>query len=174
MIRSARTRMVAEVNDYLQGWSGYYGYCQTPSVLAQCDRWIRRRLRAVYWAQWKTRQRRFKQLRGLGLQERQAGWMVSRPWGTWRLSGLRWMGWALPPSHFDGVGLIRLADPKRGGDLLDRIQRVRQNMASEIGILMPKVRIRDNMRLEQNQYRMKIADMPGIFHGLSMKRDREI
>ena len=58
-----------------------------------------------------------------------------------------------------GVGLIRLADPKRGGDLLDRIQRVRQNMASEIGILMPKVRIRDNMRLEQNQYRMKIADM---------------
>ena len=58
-----------------------------------------------------------------------------------------------------GVGLIRLADPKRGGDLLERIQRVRQNMASEVGILMPKVRIRDNMRLEQNQYRIKIADM---------------
>src|SRR6185369_15297616 len=56
-----------------------------------------------------------------------------------------------------GVGLIRLADPKRGGDLLDRIQRVRQNVASDIGIIMPKVRIRDNMRLEPNQYRAKIA-----------------
>jgi flagellar biosynthesis protein FlhA len=59
-----------------------------------------------------------------------------------------------------GVGLIRLADPNRGGDLLDRVQRVRQNIAGEIGILMPKVRIRDNMRLEPNHYRIKIADMP--------------
>jgi flagellar biosynthesis protein FlhA len=58
-----------------------------------------------------------------------------------------------------GVGLIKLADPKRGGDLLDRIQRVRQNIAAEMGIIMPKVRIRDNMRLEQNQYRIKIADV---------------
>jgi flagellar biosynthesis protein FlhA len=61
-----------------------------------------------------------------------------------------------------GVGLIRLADPKRGGDLLERIQRVRQNIASEMGILMPKVRIRDNLRLETNQYRIKIADMPVV------------
>jgi flagellar biosynthesis protein FlhA len=59
-----------------------------------------------------------------------------------------------------GVGLIRLADPKRGGDLLERIQRVRQSVAAEIGIIMPKVRIRDNMRLEPNEYRVKIADMP--------------
>ena len=59
-----------------------------------------------------------------------------------------------------GVGLIRLADPNRGGDLLERVQRVRQNIASEVGILMPKVRIRDNMRLEPNQYQIKIADMP--------------
>jgi len=58
-----------------------------------------------------------------------------------------------------GVGLIRLADPNRGGDLLDRVQRVRQSIAGEIGILMPKVRIRDNMRLHANQYRIKIADI---------------
>jgi flagellar biosynthesis protein FlhA len=57
-----------------------------------------------------------------------------------------------------GVGLIRLADPKRGGDVLERVQRVRQNVAAEIGIIMPKVRIRDNVRLDQNQYRIKIAD----------------
>jgi flagellar biosynthesis protein FlhA len=59
-----------------------------------------------------------------------------------------------------GVGLIRLADPKRGGDLLERIQKVRQSVAAEIGIIMPKVRIRDNMRLDPNEYRIKIADMP--------------
>ena len=59
-----------------------------------------------------------------------------------------------------GVGLIRLADPKRGGDLLERIGRVRQSVASEIGLIMPKVRIRDNMRLQPNEYKIKIADMP--------------
>ncbi len=59
-----------------------------------------------------------------------------------------------------GVGLVRLADPKRGGNLLDRIQHVRQNVATEIGIVMPKVRIRDNLRLEQTEYRIKIADIP--------------
>jgi flagellar biosynthesis protein FlhA len=66
-----------------------------------------------------------------------------------------------------GVALIRLADPQRGGDLLERIQRVRQQVAADIGIILPKVRIRDNMRLDQNQYRIKIADVPvadGVVH----------
>ncbi len=68
---------------------------------------------------------------------------------------------AIDPMEIElGVGLIRLADPNRGGDLLDRVGRVRNNVAAEIGLVMPKVRIRDNMRLEQNDYRIKIADMP--------------
>lgn len=57
-----------------------------------------------------------------------------------------------------GIGLIRLADPKRGGDLLPRITGVRQAVASEIGIVLPKVRIRDNMRLGENNYRLRIAN----------------
>ena len=58
-----------------------------------------------------------------------------------------------------GVGLIKLADPNRGGDLLDRIHRIRQNVAADIGIILPKVRIRDNFQLDQHQYRIKIAGM---------------
>jgi flagellar biosynthesis protein FlhA len=57
-----------------------------------------------------------------------------------------------------GVDLIRLADPARGGDLLPRITGVRQSVAGEIGIVLPKVRIRDNMQLDENQYRIKIAN----------------
>ena len=58
-----------------------------------------------------------------------------------------------------GVGLIKLADPKRGGDLLERIQRIRQNVAAEIGMILPKVRIRDSFQLDQQEYRLKIAGM---------------
>ncbi|MGD9127279.1 MAG: flagellar biosynthesis protein FlhA [Planctomycetia bacterium] len=65
------------------------------------------------------------------------------------------------PMEFEiGVGLIKLADPKRGGDLLERIQAVRQNVAADLGIILPKIRIRDNFQLEQNQYRIKIGGMP--------------
>lgn len=68
---------------------------------------------------------------------------------------------AVDPMEIEvGVGLIRLADPKRGGDLLERIHRVRQTMAADIGIIMPKVRIRDNFRLEQHQYRIRIGGLP--------------
>jgi flagellar biosynthesis protein FlhA len=58
-----------------------------------------------------------------------------------------------------GLGLLRLADPKRQGDLLARVQRVRQQVATELGILMPKVRIRDNLQLDQFEYRIRICDV---------------
>ena len=58
------------------------------------------------------------------------------------------------------VDLIKLADPNRGGDLLPRITGVRQAVASEIGIVLPKVRIRDLVSLGENQYRIKIANNP--------------
>jgi len=59
-----------------------------------------------------------------------------------------------------GVGLIRLADPSSGGDLLDRVTRIRHKVAQELGIILPKVRIRDNIRLDQRQYQIKIRDVP--------------
>lgn len=59
-----------------------------------------------------------------------------------------------------GVGLIRLADPASGGDLLDRVTRIRHKVAQELGIILPKVRIRDNIRLPQRNYQIKIRDVP--------------
>jgi len=59
-----------------------------------------------------------------------------------------------------GVGLIPLADPARGGDILDRIHRLRKEVASEIGIVFPTVRIRDSMIIDPTHYRIKIAGQP--------------
>ena len=59
-----------------------------------------------------------------------------------------------------GVGLIRLADPGSGGDLLDRVTRIRHKIAQDLGMILPKVRIRDNIRLDQRQYQIKIRDVP--------------
>ncbi len=57
-----------------------------------------------------------------------------------------------------GYGLIALADPKQGGDLLTRIQVIRQQMATKMGFIVPVVRIVDNMRLRPNEYRIKMRE----------------
>ena len=46
-------QIVKKLSVYLIGWRGYFGFCQTPSVLRELDEWIRRRLRAIAWKQWK-------------------------------------------------------------------------------------------------------------------------
>lgn len=55
-----------------------------------------------------------------------------------------------------GYGLIPLADAKQGGDLLDRIVMIRRQLALELGLIVPVVRIRDNIQLQPNEYRIKI------------------
>ncbi len=56
-----------------------------------------------------------------------------------------------------GAGLLPLADPRRGGDLMDRISSVRAILASEMGILLPKVRMKDRLNLPENVYEIQIA-----------------
>ena len=57
-----------------------------------------------------------------------------------------------------GIDLLRFADESRGGKLLPQITRVRETVAADIGIVLPRVRIRDNMDLGVNEYRIKISD----------------
>ena len=55
-----------------------------------------------------------------------------------------------------GYGLIPIVDPAQGGDLLDRISSLRRQLATEMGIVVPPVRIRDNVELEANAYVVKL------------------
>ena len=55
-----------------------------------------------------------------------------------------------------GYGVVGLVDAGRGGDLLERIAGIRRHLAVELGLVMPSVRIRDNMQLDPNEYRLKI------------------
>ena len=55
-----------------------------------------------------------------------------------------------------GYGLVRLVDVASGGDLLDRVAMIRRQLAAELGLVMPPVRIRDNMQLSADCYTIKI------------------
>ena len=54
---SIKTTM-EELASYMRGWRGYFGFCETPEVLIALTRWVRLRLRAALWRQWKTPRRR--------------------------------------------------------------------------------------------------------------------
>lgn len=55
-----------------------------------------------------------------------------------------------------GYGIIPLADANQGGDLFDRLVMIRRQVAMELGIIVPMIRLRDNIQLEPNQYIIKI------------------
>jgi flagellar biosynthesis protein FlhA len=59
-----------------------------------------------------------------------------------------------------GYGLVCLADTRKGGDLLERVTGVRKTFAQEMGMIIPPIRLRDNLQLEANQYRFLLKGMP--------------
>jgi flagellar biosynthesis protein FlhA len=64
---------------------------------------------------------------------------------------------SVDPIEFEfGYGLIPLVDASQGGDLLDRVVMIRRQLALELGLVIPVVRIRDNIQLQPNEYRIKI------------------
>jgi RNA-directed DNA polymerase len=100
--------MVEQLGRYLTGWRGYFGFCQTPSVLQRLDRWLRRRLRSVVWKQWKYTRVRFAELRKRGLSKDLAAQTAGSAHGPWRLSNSPALAIALPNAFFVSLGLPSL------------------------------------------------------------------
>jgi RNA-directed DNA polymerase len=101
-------RMVAELSSYLRGWGGYFGFCQTPSVLRNLNSWLHRRLRCVQWKQWKRGPRRFAELVRRGVSRRSAAVTAGAAHGPWRVSRCPALQQALPDAFWDRLGLSRL------------------------------------------------------------------
>jgi RNA-directed DNA polymerase len=100
-------RMVAELSTYLRGWIGYFGHCQTPSVLRNLDSWTRRRLRAVAWKQWKRGRTRYAELRRRGLARDQAARAACLR-SSWRAGAAPAVNAALPNALWTRLGLPTL------------------------------------------------------------------
>ena len=96
---------------YLRGWRGYFGFCETPSVLRDLDSWIGHRLRSLVWKQWKRGRRRFAELVRRGVGRALAAQTAGSPHGPWRLARSPALHIALPTAHFAALGLPRLHVP---------------------------------------------------------------
>ena len=103
-------QIVKELAVYLIGWRGYFGFCQTPSVLRKLDEWLRRRLRAIAWKQWKHGRARFAELRRRGVGRDLAAQTAGSPHGPWRLSNSPALSLSLPSAYFRLLGLTSVAE----------------------------------------------------------------
>jgi len=101
-------RMAADLSRYLRGWIGYFGKCQTPSVLQSLEEWTRRRLRSAIWKQWKRGSVRFAELRKRGVGKDLAAQTAGSAHGPWRLACSPALSIALPNAYFDSLGVPRL------------------------------------------------------------------
>jgi RNA-directed DNA polymerase len=97
--------MVKQLAVYLCGWREYFVFCQTPSILQRLEEWVRRRLRAKVWKQWKRSKRRFAELRKRGVDRRQAAQTAGSAHGQWRLANSPALKMALPNAYFNSLGL---------------------------------------------------------------------
>jgi RNA-directed DNA polymerase len=101
-------KMAEELGRYLRGWIGYFGRCQTPSVLQGLEAWTRRRLRSVIWKQWKLGSVRFAELRKRGVSKDLAAQTAGSAHGPWRLANSPALSFALPNAYFDSLGIPKL------------------------------------------------------------------
>jgi RNA-directed DNA polymerase len=100
-------KIVEDLSRYLIGWRGYFGFCETPSVLRALDQWIRRRLRSVVWKQWKRGRTRFAELRRRGVNYDLAAQTAGSAHGPWRISNSPALAIALSNDDFHRT--LRLA-----------------------------------------------------------------
>src|SRR5246500_1177056 len=107
---SIKTTM-EELATYMRGWRGYFGFCQTPEVLIALTRWVRLRLRAALWRQWKTPRRRRTALIALGVSGELRDTAGSGR-GPWHIARSKALSVGLSNAHFKSLGLLSLVEAR--------------------------------------------------------------
>ena len=99
---------IEELAPYMRGWRTYFGFCETPVVLEYLTRWVRLRLRAALWRQWKTPRRRRAALLALGVRPRLACNTAVSGRGPWYLARAKALSVGLSNAYFKSLGLPSL------------------------------------------------------------------
>ena len=99
---------IEELAPYMRGWRSYFGFCETPEVLIGLTRWVRLRLRAALWRQWKTPRRRRAALLELGVRPRLASNTAGSGLGPWYLAKAKALSVGLSNAYFKSLGLPSL------------------------------------------------------------------
>jgi len=98
----------AEFRSYARGWLSYFSLEQVKTTLRDLDKWLRRRVRACYWKQWRKSKTRLAKLRSMGVSKDVARGSAMSGKGAWRLSRTSAVQRALTIEYLTEAGLFNL------------------------------------------------------------------
>jgi RNA-directed DNA polymerase len=101
---------IEELAPYMRAWRSYFGFCETPEVLLSLTRWVRLRIRAAMWRQWKTPRRRREALLELGVRLRLASNTAGSGLGPWYLAKAKALSVGLSNAYLRSLGLPSLVE----------------------------------------------------------------
>ena len=101
------------LNAYARGWAGYFSLSETKSPFEELDEWVRRRLRAILWHQWKKPKARARNLIQLGAPANKAWEWAYSGKKAWRMSGSAPLHRTLDNAYWRAQGLVSLAEIQR-------------------------------------------------------------
>ena len=101
---------IEELAPFMRGWRSYFGFCETPEVLVSLTRWVRLRIRAAMWRQWKTPRRRREALIELGVRSRLASNTAGSGLGPWYLAKAKALSVGLSNAYLRSLSLPSLVE----------------------------------------------------------------
>jgi group II intron reverse transcriptase/maturase len=99
---------IDKLKRYIRGWINYFKIADMRTLLKQTDEWMRRRIRMVYWKQWKKIRTRFKMLKHFGIKEGKAWEFANTRKGYWRISNSPILSRSLNNETLGNLGYIFL------------------------------------------------------------------
>jgi RNA-directed DNA polymerase len=97
-----------KLNDSIKGWINYFGIANAKRKLLELDKWIRRRLRACIWKQWKKIRTRYRNLVKLGIDNWKAWEYANTRKGHWKISGSPILSKSLHNKYLESIGFVSL------------------------------------------------------------------
>ncbi len=104
------SRTITEANPKLRGWVNYFCLAGNTTIFQELDSWLRRKLRAILWRQWKRNHTRARNLIKLGFSRNAAWRFVRIQRGPWATAGTFNLHRLLKNSYFDSLGLLSLQE----------------------------------------------------------------
>ena len=106
-------RLIRDLTPQLRGWVAYFRLSEVKGVFEMLDQWLRRKLRRVWWKQWKRPRTRARELARRGVDRDLAHRTAYSGYGPWRCAGFSAVNRAIPTSFLRRLGLVSLLEQHR-------------------------------------------------------------
>ncbi len=98
------------IKRYIVGWVNYFKIADMKKLMETIDEWLRRRIRMIYWKQWKKVKTRFHELKRLGIDGDKAWQFANTRKGYWRISNSPILSYSLNNQKLDNLGYLFFSD----------------------------------------------------------------